>query len=134
MGHESSVPLFWRLIKSRYQLIGTKCTTCGNVFYPPKYLCPVCRKEGKLEDIKLKKTGKIITFSIVRSAPSGFEKEAPYPVAIIELDDGPKLTSQIVDWKEEDLKIGRKVEACFRRIYTDGKEGIINYGLKFRPV
>jgi len=50
------------------------------------------------------------------------------------LDDGPKLTSQIVDCKREDLKIGRRVEACFRRIYTDGKEGIINYGLKFRPV
>ena len=134
MGHESSVPLFWRLIKPRYQLIGTECKTCNNVFYPPKYLCPVCRKEGVLVDKKLKKTGKIVTFSIVRSAPTGFDKEAPYTVAIIELDDGPRLTSQIVDWKEEDLKIGRRVEACFRRIYTDGKEGIINYGLKFRPV
>lgn len=86
-----------------------------------------------MEEIKLRKTGKILTFSIIRSAPAGFEKETPYPVAIIELDDGPKLTSQIVDYKEEDLKIGRRVEACFRRIYTDGKEGIINYGLKFRP-
>jgi hypothetical protein len=108
--------------------------TCGNKFYPPKSLCPVCRKEGKLEEIKLGKTGKILTFSIVRSAPTGFDKETPYPVAIIELDDGPRLTSQIVDWKEEDLKIGRRVEACFRRIYTDGEEGIINYGLKFRPI
>jgi len=87
-----------------------------------------------LEDVKLGKTWKILTFSIVRSAPTVFEKETTYPVAIIELDDGPRLTSQIVDWKEEDLQIGRKVEACFRRIYTDGEEGIINYGLKFRPV
>jgi len=132
--HRGSVPLFWRRIKHRYQLVGVKCKTCGGVFYPPKPICPHCRREGELEEVKLRPTGKIVTFSIVRAPPKGFEKEAPYPIAIVELDDGPRLTTQIVDYEPEDLEIGRRVEACFRRIYVDGKEGIINYGLKFRPL
>lgn len=53
-----------------------------------------------------------------------------YYVAVVELEEGPKIVAQIVDCKPEELKIGQSVEATFRRIYED--EGVIRYGTKFR--
>ena len=57
-----SVPRFWRKQTNRYNLIGTKCETCGTYYFPPRTLCPKCRREGKIVDYKFKGTGKIVTF------------------------------------------------------------------------
>lgn len=59
---------------------------------------------------------------------------APYCIGIVELKEGVKITTQIVDIKFEDLKIGMTVYATFRKLYNCGQEGIINYGIKFRPL
>ena len=82
----------WRHIQQRYNLIGSKCTNCGRVFFPPRVICPDCRRKGNIEDIKFSGKGKIYTYSIVRSPSSDFKIEAPYAVAIIELEEGAKLT------------------------------------------
>lgn len=70
----------------------------------------------------------------MNNAPVGFEKYSPYYVALIELDDGVILLSQLVDVTSEDVITGMRVEAIFRRIKEDGSSGIIEYGYKFRPV
>ena len=77
-------------------------------------------------------TGTIESFTKVYSAPSGFEKQAPYILALISLNNGKKITSQIVDYRE--VKIGDKVEPCLRRVYVDGRDGMIHYGTKFRVI
>ena len=79
-------------------------------------------------------TGKIITWTIISNPPIGFEKYKPYIVGLIELDDGNKILSQIVDIDFKDIYTDLKVEAIFRRITEDGKTGIIQYGYKFRPI
>ena len=78
------------------------------------------------------KTGKgtIESFTKNWSAPSGFEHKVPYVVALIRLDDGSKVFSEIVDC--DDIKTGMKVESCVRKVYADGDDGIIQYGIKFR--
>ncbi len=57
----------------------------------------------------------------------------PYIMAIVEMEEGVRVTAQIVDCKPEDVKIGMKVEAIFRRMGAEGKSGLIRYGYKFRP-
>ena len=126
--------MFWRRFKSRYQLIGTICKNCNSKFYPPRNVCPTCRRDGKIEEVMFKNTGKIVSYTIIHTGPTGFEKQTPYPVAIIELNNGPKITAQIVDCESDELKIGLSVKSTFRKIYEDGKDGIIHYGLKFKPV
>ncbi len=54
-------------------------------------------------------------------------------VALVELDDGVRILSQMVDVEPEEVKVGMRVEATFRRIREDGGSGIIEYGYKFRP-
>ena len=55
-------------------------------------------------------------------------------VALLELDDGLRLLSQVVDVDPEEVQAGMRVEAVFRRVKEDGSAGIIHYGYKFRPV
>jgi len=133
---KTDVARFWREIPQRYNLIGNKCGNCGKVFFPPKQSCPECRRKsmGKMEQIKLSGKGEIITYSIIHVGPDNFEEQVPYPVAIIELEEGPRLTAQIVDCDIKDVKIGMKVESTFRRIQEDGSTGAIYYGYKFKPL
>jgi len=132
----SAVPRFWREIPQRYNLIGNKCGSCKKVNFPPRESCPICRRKSidKMENIKLSGKGKVITYTIIHVAPEQFEGQVPYPIAIIELDEGPRITSQIVDCDIKDVKIGMKVEATFRKIQEDGYIGAIYYGYKFKPL
>jgi uncharacterized OB-fold protein len=81
---------------------------------------------------KLSGKGEIITFTIIHVGPENFEQQIPYPIAIIKLDEGPKVTAQIVDCNIDDLKIGKRVESTFRKIQDDGYTGAIYYGYKFK--
>lgn len=123
---------YWREIPQRYRLEANKCQTCHLTFFPPRLICPQCGKK-ELEPTKLAETGKIISYTIIRVPPHQFVDQAPYAVGIIELDDGLKLTAQIVDCEFEDLKIGMRVKVEFRKIYQEGESGIICYGYKFVP-
>lgn len=128
--HTTSVPLYWRLQKSKYGLVGTKCLTCNKHFYPPKPLCSDCRRKGEIAEHQFSGKGDILTFTIIRTAPEGFEKQSPYAIGIIELEEGPKIAAQIVGPFER-LSTGGKVRPVFRRIFEDGDDGIIHYGIKF---
>lgn len=131
---KESIALTWRRIPERYRLLGVKCKTCGTAYFPRRKICPKCRRKGEIEEVQFSGLGKIHSFTQVYVPPEGFEEQAPYVLAIIELDEGAKLTAQIVDVKEEDVKIGDRVTACFRAIQRDDPEGLIHYGFKFRLV
>jgi hypothetical protein len=85
-----------------------------------------------MEDVRLAERGKLLTYSIIRNPPREFEEFAPYIIAIVELDDGVRVLSQIVDASEDQLVEGMRLETVLRRYSQDGEEGIIRYGLKFR--
>ncbi len=131
---EKAVAHHWRKFKQRYGLIGSVCTNCDFYFYPSSVICPKCRRGGKVKDYQFKGTGKVFSFTVIRVAPEGFERYAPYIVAIVELSEGAKVVSQVVDCNPEDVSIGMPVETCFRKIKEDGESGLIHYGFKFRPV
>ena len=133
---EGAVARFWREIPQRYNLLGNQCTSCNKIYFPPRKTCPECRRKSyrKMNDLKLSGKGTIVTYTIINVAPDAFEKQAPYPMAIIELEEGPRITAQIVDCKNDDVKIGMKVQSTFRKIQQDGKIGAIYYGYKFKPL
>lgn len=128
-----SIPRFWRNLPSRYNLIGTRCTRCNSVYFPPRNFCPKCRRQSKLEKFKLKGRGEVLTYTVIHAAPEGFEKQTPYIMAVIKSDEGPSFTAQIVNCSPEDMRIGMRVEKVFRRIQEDGEAGLIHYGFKFQP-
>jgi len=131
-----AIPRFWREIPSRYNLIGTKCGSCGKVDFPPRAICPVCGRKslGKMERFRLGGVGKVVTYTVIHEAPAQFEMQKPYVVAIVEMDEGVRITSQIIDADPSEVKIGMRVQTTFRKLGEEGEAGIIHYGYKFRPV
>ena len=131
---KESIPLTWRKIPERYRLIGVKCENCGKYYFPQRTLCPKCRRKGKLKEVQISGRGKIYSHTTIHSAPTGFENQVPYVIAIVELEEGARVLGQIVDCEPDDVKIGAKVENVFRIIQRDDPEGLIQYGFKFRLV
>ena len=131
-----AIPRFWREIQSRYNLIGTKCGSCGKVDFPPRAVCPTCgrRSVGKMQRIRLAGKGAVVTYTVIHDAPAQFEMQKPYVMAIVQMEEGVRLTSQLIDVKPEHVKIGMKVQATFRKLGQEGEAGVIHYGYKFRPM
>lgn len=128
-----TIPLFWRLKKQKYILIGNKCEGCNEVFFPPRIICPNCRRDGIMNDIKLSGIGKIFSFTVIRIPPSGFEDITPYVIGVIQLKEGPLISGQIIN-KPEEVEIGKNVRTVFRKITENGKDGVIHYGFKFEII
>lgn len=76
--------------------------------------------------------GKILNWTIIRVPSKSFMTEAPYPVVIVELENKEKMVGQLVDWKTNDLKKGKKVIAVLRKSFSADKEGVIAYRIKFK--
>jgi uncharacterized OB-fold protein len=128
-----NLAITWRRIPERYRLLGNFCENCNTNYFPSRKICPKCRRKGKLSTKQFSGKGKIYSFTEVSAGPVGFELEVPYILAIVELEEGPKITAQIVDADPSSIKIGDEVELAFRRILEDSAEGLIHYGYKFRP-
>lgn len=90
----------------------------------------------KEETYRFSGRGKIYSFAPVKEAPTGFEEQAPYTVALIRLDEGPLVTAQLTDFGDLEPKIEMPVEEVTRKLKVAGdpKRGLIIYGHKFRPV
>ena len=127
------LPLMWRRTKERYNLIGSMCGTCGTHYMPARAICPKCRRKGKLTPYKFAGKGKIFSYTVIRVAPEDYEYFVPYVLAIIDLEEGARITGQVVDTDPEKVEIGQEVEMVFRKIHEDNPEGLITYGFKFRP-
>ena len=92
----------------------------------------IWRNQSKIRSL-LEKRGRIVSFTTVRVPPAGFEDQAPYSVVLVKLDD-QCVVGQLVDYEAHELRIGQNVVAVLRRVKTPGKEGIIPYGVKFKPI
>ena len=79
-------------------------------------------------------TGTVYTYTVVYSPVRGFEDQAPYILALIDLDSGHRVLAQLTDCAPQDVHIGMKVERVFRKIRKQGEKGLILYGSKFRPL
>jgi len=128
-----SVPRYWREIRYRYRLIGERCADCGALFFPRRGACPQCGSKN-LEECKLSERGTVASWTVIRNPPRDYGKYSPYVVALVELDDGVRVLSQVVDVEPDEMKTGMRVEATFRRVKEDGSSGLIEYGYKFRPI
>lgn len=126
-------PRYWREIPQRYRLEAGKCKKCGKVYFPPRIICAECKSQ-EFETVNLQKEGKLLTYTIIRVAPSQFMDQAPYAMGVVELNDGVKILSQIADCDLDKLEIGQKVRIEFRKIYQEGEAGIICYGYKCVPL
>jgi uncharacterized OB-fold protein len=115
----------------RYRLEAAQCADCGKVFFPARLVCPCGSR--KFKAYTLPSEGKVVSHTVIRTAPRGFGDEAPYCMGIVELKDGTRILCQIADCEPERLKIGLPVSLEFRKIQEAGESGVIAYGYKAVP-
>lgn len=92
-----------------------QCTDCGNIQFYPRVICANCMGNN-IEWISSTGMGKIVSFSIVRRAVSkAYEGDVPYVVALIELDEGPVMMTNIIQCEIEEVEIGLAVTVVFEQ-------------------
>ncbi len=130
-----SIPRFWREIRQRYKGIGVECGNCGRVYFPPRAICPRCRRNslGKMNELEISGRGKVVSFTEIHDPMPDFKMLAPYIMVIVEMDEGVRMTGHLVDVEPDEVESGMKVEATLRKLGEESPSGIIYYGYKFRP-
>ena len=129
----------WRLRKQRYNLEGmvqaeqVGVYAGGNGNGNHSHAVMAVDLEPTKQVGALSGRGTVYSYTTVYNPPAGFEGMAPYVIAIIELDEGVRLTAQLTDLDAEP-EIGMPVEMVTRKLRSEGDDGIIIYGYKFRPL
>jgi uncharacterized OB-fold protein len=91
------------------KVAGTKCKGCGMKYFPPRANCSNCLSSD-MEWFEISGPGKLVSFSTLIYAPTGFEQDLPYAIALADFGDVKVFGRMSKDLKEEDTKIGMDVE------------------------
>ncbi len=122
----------WREYPHRYRTEASKFKKSGKTYIPKRLIDPETG-DTEQETVRLPETGKVLTYTIIRIAPSQWGDNAPYALAIVEMTDGTRLMAQMTDVAMEDVKVGMEIRLEFRRIQNEGSHGVISYGYKAVP-
>ncbi len=113
-------------------LIGSRCQSCGEHFFPTRNICLNCGQEG-IEEQALNRRGKVWTFTIARQTPPGSLVQAPYAFVVVELPEKVLVQGVITEGDPESVRIGQDVELVLEKMGTSA-DGNDLMGHKFRRV
>ena len=122
-----------------HHLIGSKCISCGEAFFPSRLCCRRCSSREMLE-IPLSRTGKLYSFTTIRVRPPHYIGEVPYVVGVVELSEGERIRTLLSHCDQSSLRIGMDMELSIEVIGTANKPlGKIEVGTEvvgwtFRPL
>ncbi|MBM3131561.1 MAG: Zn-ribbon domain-containing OB-fold protein [Chloroflexi bacterium] len=113
--YRSSTP-FWEAAKQR-ELKLQRCKGCGTFLNPPRPMCPKCHSM-ELEWVPSKGKGKVYSWVTYHESPHPAFK-APYAVVLVELEEGPRLVSNMTEVRPEEIYIGMPVQVVFEDVEKD---------------
>ena len=103
---------FWEAAK-RHELVMPRCTRCDYLFFYPRSECPRCLSTH-LEWMQVSGRGRLHTYTIVyQPANAAFRDDTPYIYAVVQLDEGPRMVSNVVQCELEAVKVDMPLEAIF---------------------
>jgi uncharacterized OB-fold protein len=117
---------FWAAT-TQGKLLLRRCDECQTIIWYPRPFCPAC---GSLKTSWTEASGRgtVYTFTVVhRSGVPGYREALPYVVAYVELAEGPRILTNIVDCEPDQVKVGMGV----RVVFNDTGQGSALY--RFRP-
>lgn len=119
----------WRERAQRYRNESARCKACGHRHFPPRAVCEQCGGRD-LERVAMALTGRVLTWTVVHATPPDLAADAPYVVAVLEMDDGTRTLAQVADVLPEQMRMEMPVRLEFRRIRENRPSGVIAYGHK----
>jgi uncharacterized OB-fold protein len=91
-----------------------RCEACRHVYFPPRPFCPACASR-KVSVVRAAGTGRLFSYVIHHRPAPGFTP--PYAIAVVELDEGPRLMTNIIECPQtpEALQLDMRLEVTFSR-------------------
>lgn len=103
---------YWQAAR-RHELLIQSCRRCGTHIFYPRYNCTDCGSRD-LEWVRPSGRGTVYSFTVARRPTHpGLADRVPYVIAIVELEEGPRMTTNIVDCDPDRVAIGMPVEVTF---------------------
>ena len=103
---------FWEAAK-RHELMMPRCRKCDHFFFYPREECPRCFSRDH-EWAKVSGRGRLHSYTIVRQpANPAFRDDAPHVYAVVQLDEGPRMVTNMVQCEFDALKVDMLVEAVY---------------------
>jgi uncharacterized OB-fold protein len=94
------------------RLVLPQCQACKSINWYPKVFCGECGSFG-VDWIDAAGTGTVYSFAITRRGMGAYAQAGPYILAYVELDEGPRILTNIVDVDVDTVKIGDKMQVVF---------------------
>ncbi len=113
---------FWDAA-AQQKLMIQRCKACNAWVWTPRPSCNECGSEN-IEWTPMSGGGEVYSFTVIRqivgrAASAAFQKDVPYVVAWVDLDEGPRMITNIVGCAVEDVKLGMKVAVQFEQASDD---------------
>ncbi len=104
---------FWDAAQ-REELHLQQCNSCSRHYFYPRPFCPYCFS-GDVAWVRVSGRGTLLSYVINHRPLPGWEDEAPYAIAVVQLEEGPRLAANIVGVPNtpEDLVLDMALEVCF---------------------
>ncbi|HMN80885.1 MAG TPA: Zn-ribbon domain-containing OB-fold protein [Burkholderiaceae bacterium] len=103
---------YWEGAKEKRLMI-RRCRACSVTHFLPRHLCPACWSED-LEWIQSSGRGIVHSFTVIRRAPmEAYRKQVPYVVALVDLEEGPRMMANILGADALETRIGDAVTVCY---------------------
>ena len=91
------------------------CRQCDKVFYYPRHWCPSCFNQD-LGWQQVSGRGKVYSYSVIYQSPfPSYQADIPYVLAIIELEEGPRMMTNVVNCDAEHVRVDMAVQVTFER-------------------
>jgi uncharacterized OB-fold protein len=106
---------FWEALQ-RHELYVQRCRDCGDLRFHPRAQCTQCLSP-RTEWVKSSGRGKVYTFTATyQNQAPGWRESLPYIMSWVELDEGVKMLTNLIDCRPEDVKIGMPVEVVYEDV------------------
>ena len=111
--------LYWDKARE-HELWIQRCAACSHVFFYPRRHCPQCLSDS-VEWFKASGNGTLYSYMINHRPPPGFQDEAPYAIAIVQMEEGPRMMTNIVGIENtpENLVLDMPLEVTFDDVLPD---------------
>ncbi len=111
------------------KLLGNKCKSCGQIFFPKAQFCFTCFNKS-MEEVVLSRCGKLYSYTIGHMPSTHFQP--PYAVGFVDLPEGVRVFAPLKMTENKPFKVGMDMEVVIEELWRENDKQVIGY--KFKPV
>lgn len=109
-------------------LIGNKCTSCGQIFFPKAFFCFKCFGKS-MKDVTFSRRGKLYSYTMCHLPASHFQP--PFYVGLVDLPEGVRVFAPLIPSKAKPFRIAMDMDIVIEELWQEDDKQVVGY--KFKP-